>query len=165
MNVTVKEDPSDFHEPYGGNLLNRKAAVRVREKLMARHAVEQQLYADAGIRTVRATRQDVAPTVGHNLCRILGGASHHSRLSGEQRLELCDLLNRALVIGQPFNEVMFACCAKFRLSFEGVRAATYQAIWAREVRVELSQPLLFDCSTRLEDGKVIADVARWIGRA
>lgn len=164
VNVTVKQDPADFDSPYRGRLMGCRSDVRARERSVARHAIEHQLYADAGIRTVRATRKDVAPMVGQNLCRILGGGVRSTPLSGEQQLELCELLNRALVIGQPFNEVIFACCAKFRVSFEDVRGAAYQAIWAREVRVDLTQPLLFDASARPEDGKVIADLVRWIGR-
>jgi hypothetical protein len=72
VNVTVKADPADFNSPYRGELMGCGSAVRAREKSVARHAIEHQLYADAGIRTVRATRKDVDPMVGHNLCRILG---------------------------------------------------------------------------------------------
>jgi hypothetical protein len=164
VNLTIKDEPSEFEQSDINGVVRGKAALKLIEKTKARHAVEAQLYADAGIRTVQLTKRDYDDHVVANLKQIYLWHKREHPFSHSQREEIVARFNESLVTGVPALEVAWSLSARHGWTVYDTKVVFYQALWHRQVRIDLQQPLLFDTPLRAERIDVLETYRKWFER-
>lgn len=164
-NLTIKHDTNAFGVTDYDRLIRRRPiSAREIEKAEARHAIEQRLYLDAGIPTVRVTREDFPDQLATNLLRILGWHGRPTSITEEQRLELLEAFELALVKGLTPFEVIWSAAVRFRVPFDDAKSAVMQMIWRRDVRIDLFRPFLIDSAMYPEQQSPMDLCASWFRR-
>ncbi|MCE4554239.1 hypothetical protein [Pelomonas cellulosilytica] len=140
VNWTIKHADEDFGRSV--NLRSRvRNAVADASAARARHAIEEQLYLDGGIRTVRVVADTVPQKLDHNL-RLLFLHQRPMRLleHGIQR-ELEDRI-RAGIGGEPPQAALLGVTHRHSCDYQDVRHAFFCMLWERRVKVELIDELI-----------------------
>jgi hypothetical protein len=161
VNLDIKDVPEAFDVPFDGSRRRSKRAV---EKAKARHAIEQQLYADVGIRTVRLTRKDYHEGLISNLTALHLWHKRKSNLNEEQKQEIVDNLRAGLANGEAPIEVAFALTARHGWTQEQIKIVAHTAVWRRELRVDLFRAFLFDHPMRPEACDPLDLYSHWFAR-
>lgn len=160
INWTVKGNHEDFIRPLAP-LQQKRPAPRLSQALLARHEIEAAYYCDAGIRTVRVAGDDIDAHVVANLRQLF---NHHRRplaLRPDQRQEILEKYRTALQLGVPPSDVIELLVGRGRYSVHQCRSLLYQAIWNRELRVDLFRPVLINRPLRPEERDVADVYAAW----
>ncbi len=158
VNWTVKATYADFKRP-SVDPSGRQGASSTRA--LTRHEIERVYYEDARIRTVQVADEGLDFNVSANLRQLF---LHHRRqlnLTEEQQAEILHAYRSAMEIGVPPTEVILDFASKNRYSVHQCRSLLYQAIWNRELRVDLFKPILINLPLRHEEKDVIDVYAAW----
>lgn len=156
INWTVKSSYADFKRSF----LKDKKTGDMR-KVLARHEIEKALYEDASIKTVQVADEAIDSHVAANLRQLFG---HHRRplgLSAEPRAEILYKFYSALGAGVPPVEVILEFSNRGRFTVHQCRSLFYQAIWNRELRIDLFHPILINLPQRPEEQDVLDVYADW----
>lgn len=155
VNWTVKLTDVDFSRSM--NLRRRvRNAASDENAARARHAIEQQLYLDAGIRTVRVVADTVPPTLDHNLRMLFLHQRPFRVLSQDIQRELEDRI-RAGIGAEPPQTVLLGVTHRHDCDYQDVRHAFFRMLWERRVKVELIDELvLVDRPLSAERNSVLA---------
>lgn len=130
-------------------------------ELLARHEIEAEYYADAGIRTVRVTGEEISFHVAANLRQLF---LHHRRdlsLTAEQQEEILEKYRWALQLGITPGEVISIFTERGRYSVDQCRSVFYQAIWNRDLRLDLFRPILINRPMNPETLDVLEVYGDW----
>lgn len=149
VNWTIKKTFDDFSRgiPTGRR---RGHSVKEKEKAIARHQIEEANYLDADIRTVQFTEDTVDLVVINNLHKLFGYSKAKLEINGEQRQEILDKFKSGMVLGIPGNEVVQMLINQTRFTIHDCLTVFNQAIWSRELRVDLFSPILINRPIRPE---------------
>jgi len=155
VNWTVKKNSDDFSRgvPSGRR---RGNSIKEKEKAIARHQVEEVNYLDADIRTVQFTEDTVDLVVINNLHKLFGYTKAKLEINGEQRQEILDKFKSGMVLGIPGNEIVQMLINQNRFTIHDCLTVFNQAIWSRELRVDLFSPILINRPIRPEVQDVLA---------
>ena len=164
VNLTVKDRPDEFQQSSFDGVKPANRAGAAHRKAQARHAVEEQLYADVGIRTVRVTREDYDASAVANLTQIFLWHHRETPFDAEQRKTIVDNFRAAMGAGVPPIEVTYALALRHRWKAHDLKAVFYQALWRRELRADLFEPIVFDRALRPEKRDLIAIHDAWFRR-
>lgn len=165
VNLTIKAHPDDFaHAEVAGPQRVRQANIS-REKAMARHAVEQQVYADAGIRTVRLTQEDYDAEVVATLTQLHLWHRRKASFDADQRRTILDNFQAALANGIPLLEVLYTLSTRYGWNADALKVAFFQAVWQRELRVDLYSPIFIDQPLKPETRDVLDVYGHWFRRS
>ena len=163
INWTVKKDEAGFRHA-GIRLHGRSFRTAPDKKAEFRHELEERYFLDASIRTQRIYGDAIDRTFAHNLAALF---LHHARqlLIGEETRAAILQELEASVGGKT---AAFATCRRlaqrFSLSAGDVRTVLLQAIWHRQIRVDLFWPLLVDKPLRREERDPLVVYAAWFAR-
>lgn len=163
VNWTVKDTYEDFKRPA---LPSAEKTVNPKKSraILARHEIEKVSYGDAQIRTIQVADKAIDHHVSANLRQLF---LHHRRplqLENEQRTEIFQKYLSALETGIPPSEVILLFAERGRYTVHQCRSLFYQAIWNRELRVDLFQPILINKPQLQETRDVIEVYADWFRR-
>lgn len=157
VNWSVKDTCSSFKRPFG--TLKRQGEEPA--TILARHQIEEAYYQDAHIRTVRIASDTINKDVAANLTQLF--LNHRTRisLSESQRGDILDKFRIAMDVGIPPHEVILGVCARGTVTPHECRTVLYQAIWNRELRVDLFRPVLPNLPLRTEKRDVLEVYEDW----
>lgn len=160
VNWTVKAELADFKRPFrlhDGKSQYQEATVDV----IARHEVEKTFYEDADIRTLQVANEYIDKHVAANLRQLF---LHHRRelgLTASQRDEILHRFQVALEAEIPPVDVILSFAERGRFSDEQCRSYLFQAIWFRQLRVDLFKPILINRPLHRESRDVLEVYADW----
>jgi hypothetical protein len=163
VNWSVKLAEEDFNRSI--NLRRRvRNANADASAARARHAIEEQLYLDAGIRTVRFVSDTVPPTLDHNLRLLFLHQRPQRQLDRDILRELEDRV-RATVGREPPQVALLGVTHRHGCDYQDVRQAFFCLLWERRVRVDLMDALvLVDQPLRPEKNSVFERFAHLFKR-
>jgi len=160
VNWSVKGTERDFSQK-AGRLAAKHQKWETPRTLLARHEIEAEYYKDVGIRTIRIPSENIDRHVADNLRQLF---LHHRRLlslDAGQREEILAKFHNAMRLGISPTEVIMLLVERRGYSVDDCRSALYQAIWNRDLRVDLFRPILINCPLRPEVQDVIQKYADW----
>lgn len=164
VNLNIKGDAKEFEISGLDDVLCGNRAKKSQAKTKARHAIEARLYSDAAIRTIQLSRADYDDHVVANLTQILGWHKRKDPFNTIQREEIIRRFTSSFATGEPVIEVAWSICARYGWQLYDIKIVFYQAIWKRQIRVDLFQPLMFDSPLRPERHDVLAVYGHWFTR-
>lgn len=151
VNWTIKDHSAAFGERRLSSLKTPSQQRKDRDYAEGRIELETAHYASAGIRTVKASLDNIAPTVQANLSLIFPmhglQLSHPVELLAEFSAEVRDFLAK----GEP----AFMVISKFSKRWGDPRQFTarfYQDIWEGRLKVNFFQPILIDQPLETQGG-------------
>lgn len=157
VNWSVKGTYIDFKRPS----INCSGKAKEARRALGRHEIEKIYYQDAGIRTVLVADEGIDRHVSANLRQLF---LHHRRslhLTVEQRDEILEKYRSAMEIGIPPIEVIIQFSERGRYTVDQCRSLLWQAIWNRELRVYLFNPILINRPLMHEIRDVIDVYSDW----
>jgi hypothetical protein len=159
VNWSVKDTDISFKRPFGDPPKKRQGEEPT--TVLARHQIEEIYYQAAGIRTVRLASENINKDVVANLTQLFLNHRTKISLSGSQRDNVLDKFRVALDVGIPPHEVILGMCARGTVTSHECRTVLYQAIWNRELGVDLFKPVLINQPLRPERQDVLEVYADW----
>jgi hypothetical protein len=163
VNWSVKDKYSGFKKR--GPSPNAKPRLdAVDQSALLRHQLEESYYADADIRTVQVAGEAIDKQVRSNLRDLF---LHHGRalaVAADIRESIVQYWRETIGGDIPAYKLIGLIQQRYQLDRETVRALLHQAIWRRELRVDLFQPILMDRPLRPERIDVIDHYASWFAR-
>lgn len=150
VNWTVKGSEDEFERKLQSDKPSRNPQ-RDAFATTSRHAIEELYYQDAGIRTVRIVGKNISDQFANNLRAIY--LDHHQTPNVDQsiREEIIDRLRASLHTKQSPIEVLLSAVHQYDIAFADARIIFHQAIWNRDLRVELfERAILIDQPLHVE---------------
>jgi hypothetical protein len=163
-NWTVKATPEEFET---SSFRRRKRPKNLDEaiaKEKARHAIEELYYRDGGVPTVRVAGVDIPRDVANNLRQIYGWHARNVPFDADRRREIVDLFRGRMTMGIPPIDTLLQLARSGPAPMHDYEAVLYQAIWRREIRVDLWEPVLPDVPLRPETRDPREHFAAWFAR-
>lgn len=160
LNWSIKDSEDAFKRP-----LESKRFITPKGKLtegvLVRHELESSYYLDARIRTVFLAADTIDQHVRSNLRQLF---LHHGRkvsLPSAEQQELTERFRICLESGTPALELIAKLTGAGKYSLEDCRNILFQAIWHRNLRVDLFQPILINRSLNPESRDVLQVYGEW----
>lgn len=164
VNLTIKSTESEFEVPTAGTT-SRTDMTRAIRRAEIRHKVEEILYADIGIPTIRVSADQLNPILLANLEQIYGWQARKHPFDEIQRLEIVDALRSGLLAGTSALEVIHNLMVEFDHSMEHLKTVMHQSIWQRELRIDLYQYFFIEKPMIPERRDVLDEFSHWFRRA
>lgn len=159
VNWAVKDSRQSFSEPRMGKRWD-KSPKNIQETL-ARNEIEENYYLDAGIRTQYMCGDEIDEYVASNMLQIYPDTYHKVKLPND----CCELILSAFRSGMesdiPPCDVINSLLKRNVCTVEDARMLLFQAIWNREIRVDMFKPILLDYPLRPERVDVLEHYAAW----
>lgn len=160
VNWSIKDSFQDFKRSISSP--NGKfASPKQTQSVLARHEIERTYYLDGDIRTIQVANEEIDHHVSANLRQLFLHHRQPLNLTLEQREEILQKFHTAFECGIPAAEVIMQFAERRRYSVYQCRSLFYQAIWNRELRVDLFQPILINLPLKHESRDVIDVYADW----
>lgn len=143
-NLTFKDSEEDFQRsPFKRNQRRKRGPV---EREVARHKVEECVFAAADIPTQRVVSAELNVELVRNLALLHPWQLREAgpSMSGAVREDVIGELNEALHAGDRALDVLLALGHQYLFTFEQLKTVFYQAIWTRALLVDLFQPVNID---------------------
>lgn len=158
VNWSVKDTDISFKRKFAAPKRKEKEETST---ILARHEIEETYYRDAGIRTVRLAANNINQEVVANLKQLFLNHRTKISLTESQRNHVRDQFRIAMDAGIPPHEVILSVCARGVVTPQDCRTVLYQAIWGRELRVDLFKPVLINRPLRPERQDVLEVYSDW----
>jgi hypothetical protein len=159
----IKAKAEDHGRP-GPGPIRRRLSVQAQKKSAARIAVQERYHEELGIRISRVAGEQLNGHVANNLRALFGWSLSPSQIPGPLRQELTERFREGLRQGTPPIEVIRASVGTDRASFDLGKRVLYQAIFRREIRVDLFKPILVDRPLNPEVLDVVRVYEAWFAR-
>ncbi len=141
VNWTVKLCALDFDEVARGSLKSLEQRRKDREKARLRHALEEEYYLSAGIRTVRVSRDMLDPVVVENLHTLYGYHDREIDLEPSMLKDFSQDIEHCVTHGEPLAPVAIRYGRKWGRR-DLFLTKIYKDIWDRKLPVSLFDPIL-----------------------
>lgn len=165
VNWTVKDEEDDFEKPFEGNWPPRKATASQIEAAKARPLIEAATYQEAKVPTVRVSLSSIPRHLRENLRAIYKQLKYRCALEDSVRRDFIGDLNLQLVNGVSIFETTRAYLARYGGTLQDYRFAADQAIWNRDLRIDLSRPYCFDQPVGPEPADMLSKFKSWFDPA
>lgn len=162
INWTIKDKRQDFMRA-GPSRYGRPQSSEPTRAILARHEIEATLYLDVNIPTKRIAGEEINLNVAANLRQLFLYHRRQLSISGNQRAEILQKFQDAMSLGITPAEVIVLFVERGRYSVDECRSVFYQAIWHRQLRVDLFQPILINRPMHPEVRDVTVVYADWFG--
>lgn len=149
VNWNVKLTAEAFDERLGERPLRRRSAASV-EKARARQRIEEVCYGAAGIPTHRVVGTTFDRTLVANLQQLIPWDSRRTNLQDNQREEMLDAFRGIVGSDRTPLDLLAGLCARLRCDRQDCFVVLYQAIWRRDLIVDLFKPILFNAPLRAQ---------------
>ena len=129
--------------------------------LLPRHHIESEFYLQGAIPSYTIAGDEINKEVVGNLRRIF---LHHRRpigLSPEKIIEVKRAFQTAMEIGLPALDVIEYFLIRQCYSVEDIKNIFYQAIWHRELLVDLFSPVLLNAPLKAMERDVLDVYSAW----
>jgi hypothetical protein len=163
VNWPIKDTYQDFKRPAPPRI-GKTVSKNQLQSILARHEIEKVYYEDAQIRTIQVANEGIDHHVVANLRQLFRHHRLQLQLTEEQREEILHKFRAALETGIPPIEVILHFIERERYTTYQCRSLYFQAVWNRELRVDLFQPILINRPQRPETRDVIDVYADWFRR-
>lgn len=149
VNWTVKRTEEAFLERQGLRPLRRRSHESVMHAT-ARHRIEEVCYQECGIPTHRVTRATFDQTLVDNLRMLIPWDSRRTDLQELQREEMVSAFCGIVGTERAPLDLLESLGKQFRCERRDCLVVLYQAIWRRELIVDLFKPVLVNKPLRPE---------------
>lgn len=129
-----------------------------------RHQIEEANYAGAGIRTVRTTGDQIDKHLAANLRDLFGWDGRPHQASIDQQEVIKEIMSAAIGGDTPAYLLIHDAAKIVRLPQYDVLVVVHQAIWRRELLVDLFSPILMSRPFRPQGVDPLHCYAPWFGR-
>lgn len=163
VNWNIKLTQADFLRP-GPRPLGRARLRDPDPSAEIRHLIEEAYYGDGGIRTVRVTGTQLDESLIANLRDLFGWHGREQNATEAQRLAALQMLRNGIDSDQPAYLLVREAARTIQLAEYDVMVVLYQAIWRRELRVDLFSPLLMTKRLIAEREDPLQRYAAWFER-
>jgi hypothetical protein len=164
VNLTVKAETTGFSSPFRSARPTRNPD-KARLHTMARHAIEEVYYADAGIATVRVVDADIPRSLANNLREVYLWYAREVQVDEDLRQLVIDRVRGCLLTAQAPLATLIALQLKTGLSLDTLKTVMYQAVWNRELKVDLfGGPIFPDQIWRPQTHDVLVHFQHWFAR-
>jgi hypothetical protein len=160
VNWSIKDAYEDFKRPISSPL-GKSLSQKQSQTILARHEIEKTYYLDGDIRTLQVANEVIDPHVTANLRQLFLHHRQPPNLTAEQREEILNKFHSAFECGIPPAEVIIQFIERGRFSLDQCRTLLWQAVWNRELRVDLFRPILINLPLRHEERDVVDVYADW----
>lgn len=143
VNWNIKAKKDDFEKPISA-IRSSKRQERAISKAIARHQIEIAYYNDAEIRTIDIAETDIDSHLGINFKHLLRCNSRPGIQNETLRNEVILHFRLGLTRGVPPADTACLLMRKNGGDIQDYMVTLYQAIWRRELRVDLFRPVLVD---------------------
>lgn len=163
INWNIKLTEEDYLRP-GPRPLGRVRRRQPDRNAELRHLIEEALYREADIRTVRVTGTQLDGDLIANLRDLFGWHAREQVASETQRLAVLEIVRAGINGDRPAYLLVREAASATKLADYDVMVVLYQAIWRRELRVDLFSPLLMTKRLVAEREDPLHRYASWFGR-
>ncbi|WP_324779778.1 PDDEXK family nuclease [Thiobacillus sedimenti] len=163
VNINVKATRQGFSEPTV-NVSPKTNMKRAEKKAIARQEVERVLYDEAGIPTHEVAGNELNEIVVANLQQIIVYQRRKTPFSSAERLEIIGELQQGMKAGKAAFEVLKAMTGSDQQRFYHAKTVMYQAIWQRQLRIDLFQHFFIDYALIPESRDVLDEYGAWFRR-
>lgn len=139
VNWTIKDKAEAFRKRRSGPS-SRACPRRAGEEDDERHELERLYYLDAGIRTVRVTADVIPKHLWTNLRVLIHDLTIPVLLPESDRRTVVEVFRRAVGSHTPATDICRQQSRLYGISERSMHALLRQAIWSRELRIDLFQP-------------------------
>ncbi|MHA4868704.1 PDDEXK family nuclease [Duganella sp. PWIR1] len=166
VNWTIKGSREDFaiSPQFSSPVMPATKATGAAWKASMRHGIEEIYYLDFGIRTQRITRDDYSRALVNNLAQIFGWIHRPVALPEAVQKKIFNWLCVALSTGIPPFQMWSELASTERVSLYDVKYVMYRAIWERQLKVDLFQPIHIDWPLLPEKRDALDVYAEWFRR-
>lgn len=162
VNWTIKNTTEDFEKPHGHN--KKRPDPQAEEAHQARIAIEVEMYRDAGIRTIQVANSDIPKEVSENLRQMFAWQNRVANVEDQLRVEIVETLNARIPTGVPVFETLRHLLSRHGGTFHDLQVVLYQAIWQRQIKIDLWTPFNIDQPVRPEAKSLITHFFQWFKR-
>lgn len=161
VNWTVKADREDFSRTRIGG---RPHVAKRTGNAERRHRLEEEYFADAGIRTVRIAANEIDEQLVANLTALFGWHAQALGLSLDVSSYLLSQYQQLISTRDTVVANFERLRSQTGASRHACLAVLYQGIWNRQLRVDLYRPILVDKPLKPERSDVLSDFHTWFAR-
>lgn len=163
VNWSVKKETASFGTP-GPSRTGKMPSKRSIDRARARHEIELAYFADAEIRTQEVPGDEIDVNLRCNLRDLFLRHSLPVPVAEPVRERAVQLFANAVGTGEPANFLVRAVAAALGTSSWDSETILRQAIWRREVRIDLFRPFHMDKPLRAERVDPLVRYASWFAR-
>jgi hypothetical protein len=134
------------------------------ETLRQRIEIEVMYYQDAGIRTIPVALESVDRDLRNNLRVLFGYSRAVPAIEDGLKAEILKRLQAGLAMNVPPRDTILAMIGQYRLTAQDALIVLHQAIWNRQLRVDLYSPILANRPLKPEKKDVLVEFKNWFER-
>jgi hypothetical protein len=164
-NWTIKETPEDFDFPFNATRIPKAKLAAAIEAQQARTAIEAELYRQVNTPSIHIAHTDIPRHVELNLRHLYPQQSREVNLEKDLRADFIHTLNARIQKGVPVFETILHMMRNHGGTMYDYRSAFFQAVWQRQIRVDLWIPINIDQPIHPEERDVVKHFAQWFKRA
>lgn len=161
INWSIKNSLIDFERPYQAKARARNPE-RAAERERARHAVEEALHLDVGIRTIRVTPQAYPRKLVVNLEWAYLWSTHATKLSEETKSRVLQAFQDGMQREDPMVSVSNLLTRRTKLTPQQIKASLGEHIFKKRLLVDLeNERLQMDLPLRPRVRDPLAHLEHW----
>lgn len=162
VNWPVKKTRGDFLAHRRGG---EKTEERSKRAKRARYEIEFVYTKDAGIPTVPIAGDEIDETLAANLLKLCCYANLATVLEDDQKGAIIEALAAGIATGTPPSVTLARLAVQERCTIYDARVLFHQAIWRRELRIDLFSPLRINRPAIPETTDVLDHYSDWFKAA
>lgn len=143
VNWCIKNEPNDFEKAFEERDHGRKK--KSDEHHQGRLLIEAEVFREAGIRTIHASKADIPRHLRENLRALYPHQFRNCSLEKNLRTDFVNEVSERLPRQVPVNETIASMIRRHGGTHYDYRVAFYQGVWRKKIRCDLLRPLLVDC--------------------
>jgi hypothetical protein len=142
INWCIKNDPNDFEKAFEDRDYGRKK--KSDEHHQARILMEVEVFREAGIRTIHASKADIPRHLRENLRSLYPYQFRHCSLAINLQADFIHEVSERLPRLVPVNETIASMMRRNGGTLYDYRVAFYHGVWQKRIRCDLLRPILVD---------------------
>lgn len=162
LNWPIKDKLEDFK--IRAHRKNKRKHAGAQESQTVRTLLEETYYLDAGIRTEPVAGHEINREVFYNLREVFADDGYSLSINDKHRMEIVAMFIDAVGTDIPGHVLIRKAAREFHIADRESLAILRQAIWRREIHIDLFRPFLIDKPLRPENVDVLVRHGSWFKR-
>ena len=163
VNWSVKDTLAAFGKP-GPRRHGKMPTNKELEQAHARHRIEVVYYEDAGIPTREIGCDQIDTNLAYNLRDLCLCEAPSAAVNEEKRSRAIETFRQEVGSETPANVVVSDVAQRLAIDPADSKCILYQALWARQVRIDLFQRFLLNKPLRPERVDPLQRYSNWFAR-